>query len=126
VRPIIILVLIIIGLAMARMLFHDVSKAIGKALGPNERKKKRAKSEEPPPKGGKLVRDPETGSFVEEPGRLRQKAGLGPILFVWQLRPRPRSRERQGDSGNRLLRARFHVSRPRAGGLPQRLAPSIR
>jgi len=71
VRPIIILVLIIIGLAMARMLFHDVSKAIGKALGPNDRKKKRAKSEEPPPKGGRLVRDPETGSFVDEKTAIR-------------------------------------------------------
>ena len=73
-RPIIILILVIVGLAMARMLLRDVSKAIGKALGPNDRKKKAAKSDESPPKGGKLVRDPETGSFVDELERfLRQQ-----------------------------------------------------
>ncbi len=80
-RPIIILILIIVGLAMARMLFSDVTKAIGKALGPNERKKKAAQSDEPPPKGGRLVRDPETGSFVDEKTAIRANIGGKAYFF---------------------------------------------
>ncbi len=80
-RPIFILLLVIIGLAMARMLVRDVSKAVGKALKSEKRKKPEAAKGDEPAQAGRLVRDPETGAYVDESTAIRADFGGKTYFF---------------------------------------------
>jgi len=65
-RAIVILVLIVVALAMLRMLVGDVSRAASKAW------KGTAKKVEPDAATkGRLVRDPETGAYIDEKSAVR-------------------------------------------------------
>lgn len=76
-RAIVILVLIVIALAMLRMLVGDVSRAVSKAWkgGP-----KKVDTDPEPESKGRLVRDPETGAYVDEKTAVRLEQD-GKILF---------------------------------------------
>ena len=68
-RVVLILILIVIALGMARMLVGDVIKAVGKVM------------KSPPPdapadphkasSAGRLVKDPETGNYIDERTALK-------------------------------------------------------
>ena len=80
-RPIVILLLVIVGLAMARMLVRDVSKAVGKAFKSEGGKKPKAAKGDETPKAGRLVRDPETGAYVDETVAVRADIGGKAYFF---------------------------------------------
>lgn len=67
-RTIIILVLIVVALAMLRMLVGDVSRAASKAW---KGASKKAEPEAEPQTKGRLVRDPETGAYIDERSAVR-------------------------------------------------------
>jgi YHS domain-containing protein len=67
-RVIVILILIVIAIGLARMLVGDVVKAVGKTM--------KSPSDAPPdPRGssatGRLVKDPETGHYIDERTALK-------------------------------------------------------
>jgi hypothetical protein len=62
-RNIVILVLIIVALAIVRSLISDVSRAVSKAMKPGEGKAEPGKASG---KTGRFVRDPHTGSYIDE------------------------------------------------------------
>jgi len=67
-RTIIILVLIVVALAMLRMLVGDVSRAASKAWkGANKKVEPEAETKTK----GRLVRDPETGAYIDEQSAVR-------------------------------------------------------
>jgi YHS domain-containing protein len=67
-RVVIILILIVIALGMARMLIGDVIKAVGKTMKtpPDSSADPRSASQ-----AGRLVKDPETGRYIDERTALR-------------------------------------------------------
>lgn len=69
-RPIVILILVIIAVAMVRMLLGDVIKAVSKSMAstPEEQNSGPKSSDSTP---GRLVKDPETGSYIDERTAVR-------------------------------------------------------
>ncbi len=67
-RVIVILILIVIALGMARMLVGDVIKAVSKTMKapPDAPAEPRTAS-----KAGRLVKDPETGNYIDERTAIR-------------------------------------------------------
>ena len=67
-RVILILFLIVIALGLARLLLGDVIKAVSKMM------KKQSDTPADPPTGstaGRLVKDPQTGSYIDERTAIR-------------------------------------------------------
>ncbi len=83
-RVIIILVLITIALAMLRMLVQDVGKAVGKVWKGKGKAKPGAADAGGPGAGktGRLVKDPETGAYVDEASAV--KATVGGQVFHFE------------------------------------------
>lgn len=76
-RVIVILILITIAIAMVRMLIRDVFKAVGKSMnGSSDNDRPSTSPEEPEPATtGRLVKDPETGSYIDERTALKTEIG---------------------------------------------------
>jgi|GEM_PF-1161581 len=77
-RGIILLLLTVVALAILRMLVNDVGRAVSKAFKGGENGKKQTAGtdgEDEPRSAGRLVRDPQTGAYVDEASALKQKVG---------------------------------------------------
>jgi YHS domain-containing protein len=70
-RAIIILILITVAIALVRMLIRDVFKAVGKSMGDSTDDSKRSADNQKQTTTGRLVKDPETGSYVDERTALK-------------------------------------------------------
>lgn len=72
-RVIVILILITIAIAMVRMLIRDVFKAVGKSMDSSSSDSRQSSpAEDPEPSTtGRLVKDPETGSYIDERTALK-------------------------------------------------------
>ena len=81
-RNIIILVLVTIALAILRMLVSDVTKAVSRSLGRGKKGGEKPAEAESARRGGRLVRDPETGAYVDEDSAV--KATLGNATFFFE------------------------------------------
>lgn len=66
-RAIVILVLIVVAIGLARMLVGDVIKAVGKTMKPPPG----APADPQTAAAGRLVKDPETGSYIDERTALK-------------------------------------------------------
>ena len=76
-RGIILLLLTVVALAILRMLVNDVGRAVSKAFkgGGSGKQAAGAGGEDEPRSAGRLVRDPQTGAYVDESSALKQKVG---------------------------------------------------
>ncbi len=71
-RVIFILILIVIAIGLLRMLVGDVVKAVGRSLRSDQSERAQAKSANPGAETSKrFVRDPNTGSYIDEASALR-------------------------------------------------------
>ena len=78
-RVIVILILIVIAIGLARMLLGDVIKAVSKTM------KAPPDTSVDPPTGstaGRLVKDPETGSYIDE--RVAIKAEVKGTIYYFE------------------------------------------
>ncbi len=81
-RGIILLLLTVVALAILRMLVNDVGRAVSKAFkGGDSKRAGGSGSEEAPRSAGRLVRDPQTGAYVDEASAIKQRIGEETFYF---------------------------------------------
>lgn len=78
-RVIVILVLIVVAIALARMLVGDVVQAVSKTLKSSP---KAADDPQSAAKSGRLVKDPETGNYIDE--RTAVKADVQGTTYFFE------------------------------------------
>lgn len=76
-RNILLLLIGVIGLAILRNLIREIGRFVSRAMGPSASAAKKAeqRQEERVQSGGKLVRDPNTGTYVDPAHAVRAKVG---------------------------------------------------
>ncbi len=68
-RNIVILFLVVVAIALARMLVGDIAKAVKRTMASPEPDE--GKPDPRPASSGRLVKDPETGAYVDEAAALK-------------------------------------------------------